>query len=208
MLTRLSLSMSNDVVPMPVRRTSQRFSCSVKVPAGTGLLRWFGACSSQLVATEPGLEIENLHIQWVNIQQIFRHRARLTIKTINSQMEFVVLSPLTGLRDPALAFLIEQLCVALSSNQCERAAEIFIKLRLFSKLVRLSMLVSVLLVFSAGIMAAIFPSLLFLFTLAAGLAAIVFASWPTFYANRVGQKGGVSIDASSKSGSRQPDEHR
>ncbi|MCO5051288.1 MAG: hypothetical protein M9920_03175 [Verrucomicrobiae bacterium] len=168
-----------------MNKCSQTFSCRINVPRGTGLLKWFGACSSELVASREGLEVQNRHIEWTNIKRLLRHRGRVLISTQEGQSEFVVLSPLTGLQDPALASLIERLGLALSHNERENADHIFNKLGKFSKLVMFSKLASIFLVASAGIVAFIFPSFLLAFVMAAVVMALGVAWLPTLYANRV-----------------------
>jgi hypothetical protein len=162
-----------------------KFSCRISVPAGTGLLKWFGACSSHMVASQEGLEVQNRQIEWANIKRLLRRRGRVSISTPDGQSEFVVLSPLTGLEDPALASLIERLSLALSHNERENADQIFKELGSFSELVTFSKLASIFLVSSAGILAFVFPSFLLAFVIAAAVMALGVAWLPTFYANWV-----------------------
>jgi cation transporter-like permease len=109
----------------------------------------------------------------------------------NRKLDVVVLNPLTGLQDPPLASLIQRVSVTLPNNQMDVAAEVFKELLIFSRLVTISLLTSILCVLCGGILAFVFPSLFVAFLVAAGTLSL-FVSWvPTFYAKWVCHRKGV-----------------
>ena len=183
MLKKLSVQVVTCGLFMPTTQTSRMFSCRVAVPTRIGLWKWFGARSTKMVASGDGLDIQNQHIEWTSVQGLSRQRGVLSVSIPNGQSEFAVLSPLTGMQDPALASLIERLSIALSNNDQEQAEEVFKELRTFSMLAAFSKLASVFLVLIGGTLAFFFPAFLLASMLTAGGLSLGVVWLPTLYVN-------------------------
>lgn len=163
-------------------QSSQKYSCRINIPTQTGLWKWFSVRSTQLAISSNGLDIDNQHIKWTDIQRISRKRGKLSITTENSFSEFLILSPITGLQDTDLASLIERLSIALFKNDREQANKNFKELRIFSNLARFSMLISVIVVLIGGTLIYFFPKGLFELIFIAGGLSLGIAWLPMFYA--------------------------
>ena len=111
-------------------RFLQIFSCRVNL-ANDGFIRKVLAPPKTMRLDSDGLSFEGLTVPWSEIQQVERKGARISITKVDSKINIIILSPITGMQDPNLAMLLGPLMIALTGGQDETARTLFKKLQAF-----------------------------------------------------------------------------